>query len=77
MAVGRPRILAATGAREMKKLKLDVEALAVVSFETRAEQGVGTVEAHELAWTKYPCRSIDIGCISDPTTCGPTYFCDK
>ena len=59
----------------MRKLKLDVETLDVLSFETRAEQGEGTVNANELAWSKYPCRSIDIGCISDPTTCGPTYFC--
>jgi len=60
----------------MRKMKLDVETLDVASFETRAETGEGTVNAHEmLAYSKYPCRSIDIGCISDPTTCGPTYYC--
>lgn len=56
----------------MRKMKLDVEALDVESFETRSGGGaLGTVNAHQgiSGFTVHPCQSIDIGCISDPTRC--------
>ena len=54
----------------MRKLTLDLGALQVESFETRAGPARrGTVNAHFGGFSKYPCESIDIGCISDPTRC--------
>jgi hypothetical protein len=74
-AVGRASFR--EGVVTMRKLKLDLESLDVTSFDVRAaDEKAGTVNGHAAAWSKYPCRSIDIGCISDPTTCcAPTYFC--
>ncbi len=55
----------------MRKLALDLGALEVESFETHAGPAYrGTVNGHIVAFSKYPCQSIDIGCISDPTGCG-------
>ncbi|HSU16489.1 hypothetical protein [Longimicrobium sp.] len=60
----------------MRKLKLDLDALDVTSFDVRAAGGkAGTVEGYATTYTKYPCRSIDSGCISDPGTCPNTYYC--
>jgi hypothetical protein len=55
----------------MRKLALDLGALQVESFETHARPlHRGTVNGHVGGFSKYPCESIDIGCISDPTRCG-------
>jgi hypothetical protein len=60
----------------MRKLKLDLDSLDVASFDVRtADEVAGTVNGHDTTFTKYPCRSIDSGCISDPGTCPNTYYC--
>ena len=41
----------------MKKIALDVESLEVSSFETVAEEGRGTVAAHDLSGVSCPCQS--------------------
>ncbi len=48
----------------MRKLKLDVESLDVVSFKTNSDTGpAGTVKGHGAeSVTVYPCRSIDYLC---------------
>jgi hypothetical protein len=55
----------------MKKLKLDLEALAVDSFSIAAVRGDGTVEAHEAP--TYPYATCDAACSYTCTT-GASYL---
>lgn len=55
----------------MKKLRLDLEELAVESFDTdRADEQKGTVEAH-AKYTVY-CQTDELGC-SGWDSCGYTW----
>ena len=52
----------------MRKLKLTVEDLAVVSFPTDAvEQERGTVDAHAISGNHLTCKS----CLTNITCCTP------
>ena len=55
----------------MKKLKLDVEDLAVNSFAIAGARGEGTVEAHAVP--TYPYRTCDAACSYGCTT-GASYL---
>jgi hypothetical protein len=55
----------------MKKLKLDLEALAVDSFRIAGARGEGTVEAHEVP--TYPYKTCDAACSYGCTT-GASYL---
>ena len=63
----------------MKKIRLDLHALAVESFDTaRATADArGTVHAHRPPWTEgFECESIDICTVwycSNVTDCGTCY----
>lgn len=53
----------------MKKLTMDLDALAVETFVTDRVEGVGTVVANSTTIAPtYPCSEID-ACPSAPATC--------